>query len=302
MKSIIKQLSIIFLFILLSGSNLFGQAPEKMSYQAVIRDANNALVTQQLIGVRISILLNSVAGTPVYTETQTVNSNSNGLISIEIGTGTTTDNFSIIDWSNGLYFIKTETDPTGGTNYTITGTSQLLSVPYALHSNTTDSIAGGIVEADPLFLNSVANGITTTDTINWNTDLVNDADNDPTNENQQLSISGDSISISNGNTINLPNRIIRGTVTAGFAPTISAGTGFTVSHSSTGTYIVTFDIPFVNIPSATVSINHSGGSSTPQYIVVKSINNTTLVIRTGSGGTTLYNLDDSINFSFIVIE
>ena len=112
----------------------FAQAPEKMSYQAVIRGANNALVTNQQVGMQISILQGSTA---VYEETQTPTSNTNGLVSLEIGTGTViSGSFTAIDWSVGTYFIKTETDPTGGTNYTITGTSQLLSVPYALYAET----------------------------------------------------------------------------------------------------------------------------------------------------------------------
>ena len=62
---------------------------------------------------------------------------------IEIGTGITSDDFSAINWSNGSYYIKTETDPAGGNNFTITGTSQLLSVPYALHSKTAENTFSG---------------------------------------------------------------------------------------------------------------------------------------------------------------
>ena len=119
----------------------FAQAPEKMSYQAVIRGANNALVTNQQVGMQISILQGSTA---VYEETQTPTSNTNGLVSLEIGTGTViSGSFTAIDWSADTYFIKTETDPTGGTNYTITGTSQLLSVPFALYAKTS-SDAGAV--------------------------------------------------------------------------------------------------------------------------------------------------------------
>jgi uncharacterized protein (TIGR02145 family) len=119
---------------------LFAQAPQKMSYQAVIRDAGNALITSHAVGMRISILRGSVSGTVVYTETQTPTTNVNGLVSIEIGGGTiVSGTFSGIDWSTGVYFIKTETDPTGGTNYTISGASQILSVPYALYAKTAKS-------------------------------------------------------------------------------------------------------------------------------------------------------------------
>jgi len=113
----------------------FSQAPNKMSYQAVIRNNSNALVVNQSVGMRISILQGSVAGSASYVETQNPTTNTNGLVSIEIGGGTNVSgSFSSIDWGNGPYFIKTETDPNGGSNYSITGTSQLLSVPFALYS------------------------------------------------------------------------------------------------------------------------------------------------------------------------
>jgi hypothetical protein len=110
------------------------QSPQKLSYQAVIRDATGKLVQGGNIGVKITILQGSATGTGVYTETHTAATNANGLVSLEIGGGITTGNFAGIDWSNGPYFLKTETDPAGGTNYSITGVSQLLSVPYALYS------------------------------------------------------------------------------------------------------------------------------------------------------------------------
>jgi hypothetical protein len=156
-------------------ASAFAQAPEKMSYQAVVRDASNNLVTSQAVGMQISILQGSVSGAAVYIETQTPTTNINGLVSIEIGSGSAVSGaFGTIDWGSGLYFIKTETDPTGGTTYTITGTSQLMSVPYALHANTADSIAGGvsITETDPLFGASLASGITALDTANWNNHTI----------------------------------------------------------------------------------------------------------------------------------
>jgi uncharacterized protein (TIGR02145 family) len=127
---------IILAMVIIMTINVFAQSPQKLSYQAVIRDAGNALVTSHIVGMRISILQGSVSGTVVYTETQTPTTNSNGLVSIEIGGGT---GFDVINWSGSSYYIKTETDPAGGTNYSITGTSQLLSVPYALHAKTSET-------------------------------------------------------------------------------------------------------------------------------------------------------------------
>jgi hypothetical protein len=150
------------------------QAPDKMSYQAVIRDAENQLVTDQPVGMQVSILQGSVNGTAVYVETHASLTNANGLVSIEIGAGTlVSGDFTTLDWAGGPYFIKTETDPEGGTNYTITGVSQLLSVPYALHANT----AGAVSESDPVYRSSVAGGINTADIALWNSKL--DAESDP---------------------------------------------------------------------------------------------------------------------------
>ena len=120
---------------LLLTASVFAQAPQKISYQAVIRNSSNALVISTPVGMQISILQGSSSGTAVYVETQTPSTNANGLVSLEIGSGTiVTGTISNINWAAGPYFIKTETDLTGGTAYTITGTNQLMSVPYALFS------------------------------------------------------------------------------------------------------------------------------------------------------------------------
>jgi len=122
-------------FLLATGA--FAQAPQKMSYQAVIRNSSNNLVASAPVGMQVSILQGSPTGTAVYVETHMLNTNANGLASMQIGGGTVVSGtFSGIDWAAGPYFIKTETDPAGGTNYTITGTTQLLSVPYALYAET----------------------------------------------------------------------------------------------------------------------------------------------------------------------
>ena len=180
------------------------QSPEKMSYQAVVRDASDNLVTNQEVGMQISILKGSESGSSVYAETRTDTTNANGLVSVEIGTGTTSDDFSTIDWTDGPYFIKTETDPTGGTSYTITGTSQLLSVPYALHAKTAESITGDINENDPVFDASIASAITAADTTNWNNKLDAEVDGSVTNELQTLSVSNDTIYLSNGGFAKIP--------------------------------------------------------------------------------------------------
>ena len=135
--------TLLFAFFIATLS-VFAQAPQKMSYQAIIRNASNTLLKTQQVGMQISILKGSITGTAIYVETQTVTTNDNGLVGIEIGTGTaTTGTFSTIDWANGPFFIKTETDPNGGTSYSISGTSQLMSVPYALYAATSGSSTPG---------------------------------------------------------------------------------------------------------------------------------------------------------------
>ncbi len=138
-----KKLFLLSMMLLIAATS-WAQSPQRMSYQAVIRDTNNALVTNHAVGMRISILQGSASGTAVFVETHTNATNANGLVSIEIGDGTlVSGNFSTINWANGPYFIKTQTDPTGGTTYSIVGSSELLSVPYALYSaNGTPGVTG----------------------------------------------------------------------------------------------------------------------------------------------------------------
>jgi hypothetical protein len=130
--------------LLLSFAYGIAQSPQKMSFQAVVRNNTNTLLSNQPVGLKMSILQGSATGTVVYSESQTATTNTNGLVSIQIGSGSVlSGNFSTIDWSNGPYFIQTETDVNGGTNYTLTSTTQLLSVPYALYAQTSGSSIPG---------------------------------------------------------------------------------------------------------------------------------------------------------------
>ena len=125
---------ILFILLVLSV-NICAQAPQKMSYQAVIRNSNNSLIVSTTIGIKVSVLQGSANGTVTYSETQIQNTNINGLVSLEIGMGTALiGTFSSINWANGPYFIQTEVDPNGGVNYSVMGVTELISVPYALYS------------------------------------------------------------------------------------------------------------------------------------------------------------------------
>ena len=145
-----------FISAVLLSVSLWAQAPQSFSYQAVIRGGNNVLVVNKPVGMKISLLQGSEKGKAVYVETHKPTSNDNGLVSIAIGGGTKDASsiaFASIDWSKGPYFVQTETDVTGGTSYSLTSVSQLLSVPYALTSS--NGISRVSVTGDSLIL---ANG------------------------------------------------------------------------------------------------------------------------------------------------
>ena len=122
------------------------QTPEKVSYQAIIRSSDNALVINSNVSVKILIRQGAPNGTIVYEEAHTITTNSNGLVSLEIGSqNPIRGNFSNILWEKSPYFVETQVDAKGGSNYSIIGISQLLSVPYALHAKTAESITGTVI-------------------------------------------------------------------------------------------------------------------------------------------------------------
>lgn len=109
--------------------------PGGMSYQAVVRNAQNELIANQRISIKVSIHQWSATGGVVYSETHSVETNTNGLASLVIGQGyTESGSYAAIDWAQGPYFVETEIDPNGGDNYTISSTTQMMSVPYAYYA------------------------------------------------------------------------------------------------------------------------------------------------------------------------
>jgi hypothetical protein len=153
-----------------------GQAPQSFNYQAVIRDSSNNIISNQDIGVQIAILQGNANGNSVYTETFSETTNDYGLINLQLGSGISTDDFNTISWENGPFFIETSIDVNGGSNYLLMGATQIMSVPYAIHSSTS--------------------------TISLN-DSVQDDDADPNNELQALSLSNDTLYLSNGGFVDL---------------------------------------------------------------------------------------------------
>ena len=135
-----KKLVLVLLAFVTVSLTAIAQSPEGFKYQAVVRNASNVILANQAVGLRMIIQQGSIGGTSVYSETFAVTTNANGLVNVEIGNGSVlSGTFASIDWANGPYFIETAVDAAGGTAYSVMGTSQLMSVPYALYAKTSGS-------------------------------------------------------------------------------------------------------------------------------------------------------------------
>jgi hypothetical protein len=162
--------------------------PNAFNYSAVANNTAGLPIASTTIGIQTTILKSSPTGVSQYSENHIVNTDNYGVFNLVIGAGAVQNgSMATIDWSNDNYFLKVAMDAAGGTNFTNMGTTQLVSVPYALYAKSTGSLIGGIIEADPIFSASMASGITNADTTSWN------------NKQNQL-IAGSNITIS-GDTI-----------------------------------------------------------------------------------------------------
>jgi hypothetical protein len=121
--------------ITLNSIILKAQSPQGINYQAVAYNNLSQPVTNQTVGVRLSVLDGGAAGAVLYSETQAPNTDNTGLFSIVIGNGTpVSGTFAGINWAAGTRWLKTEIDIAGGNNYVVMGSSQFMSVPYALYA------------------------------------------------------------------------------------------------------------------------------------------------------------------------
>ena len=137
--------NIIALCLLFIQFTTLSQAPEGVNYQAVIRDNNGGLVSNSFIGLKITLFQGAINGAAVFEESFDVSTNDFGLVNVVIGAGTSiSGDFSLIDWSNGPYFIEVSADENGGTDYELMGTQELMSVPYALYAKTAGNGPQGI--------------------------------------------------------------------------------------------------------------------------------------------------------------
>ncbi|HET6992208.1 MAG TPA: hypothetical protein VFJ43_12825 [Bacteroidia bacterium] len=132
------------LSILLLSSLAFAQAPQAVDYQGIARDGTGNALINQLLGLQLTIHSGSPSGTIVYQETFSPMTNQFGLYAVQMGMGTpVTGTFSSINWGSNSYFLEVGMDITGGNAYVSAGTSQLISVPYALYAATSGSSTPG---------------------------------------------------------------------------------------------------------------------------------------------------------------
>ena len=124
----------------------FSQAPQKINFQSILRNNNGEVVSNKAVSLKISILTGSISGSSVYTETQTKTTDASGLISLQIGFGTVLSGvFASIAWGDFPHFIKLEADFSGGNNFVLLGSQELMSMPYALYASKTDTSSLNLV-------------------------------------------------------------------------------------------------------------------------------------------------------------
>lgn len=156
-----KKIILLIFCVAITCSSIFSQIPEGFKYQAVVRDGSNTILNNQSVGMRMTILQGAIGGVVVYSETFSTSTNAYGLVNLDIGTGTSSYDFSLIDWSSGPYFIETAVDLTGGSSYVVMGTSQLMSVPFAHYSKISESsINDQVDDADSDTTNELISGAT----------------------------------------------------------------------------------------------------------------------------------------------
>lgn len=319
-------------FVLFISCIIYAQAPLKFSYQAIIRNADNQPISNSAIGMQISILQGSATGPSVFVERHFPNSNGAGLISVVIGEGTLVGgNLATIPWSSGAFYLKTETDLNGGANYTLSGVSQLLAVPYALMAKSVETLPS-------LRFNQLADvnvtGLATGQVMKWNgttwapsndnsgttgttysagqgiaisnTNVISnsgDADADPNNELQVLSLNGNTLNLSrNGGSLvlpgdndNSPTNEIQ-TLTLQGNNLILSNNGGSIALPGDTDNNPSNEIQTLSLSGSTLSLSNNGGSvtlptsgdgNTTDEIQTLSINGTVLSLSNNGGSINL---------------
>ncbi len=285
-----KKILLLLAFVIFT-LGLYAQTPQVFKYQTVVRDAAGGVYANRIVSFRISILRDNPTGTSVYAETHNTTTNDFGIVNLNIGSGSVVlGSFGAIDWGTHEYFVKTEIDMLGGTDFQFMGTSQLLSVPYALFAGKSANAADDFDKDSTNEIQTISEvGNTVTLSKNGGSFIDSDNDNqtlslngailqisngnsvqlggtvdmdwDPLNEIQNLSINGNSISISQGNSIILPPQLDSDSTNE---LQIISKVGSTITLSNGGGSVTDSDNQ--NLSSTTNgtqrTINISGGSST----------------------------------------
>ncbi|MBK9983902.1 MAG: tail fiber domain-containing protein [Saprospiraceae bacterium] len=226
-----------FLFSLLAlfiSQGIMAQAPQSFNYQAVARDQSGNVITGN-VNVRFSLHEDNTGGSVRYKETNQTTTTTQGVFSMAIGSGTVVSgSMSDIDWANHQYFLEVELKADGNTNYTSMGTTQLLSVPYAMYA----AKSGTTLDA--------GNGIEI-----QNNTITNTGDLSSDNELQTLDVNGNQLSISNGNTVTLPT-----------GTTYMEGAGIDINGNTISANDIspTNEIQTLSINGNQLSLSNGGGS------------------------------------------
>ena len=221
-------------FLIFLPAWLTAQVPQGIHYQAVVRGADKQPITEQAVAIRFSIVHGPGVLNILYSERHLTQTNAFGLVNLTIGSGVPeTGEFDRIDWSDQSLYLQVELAPEGDDEFVMMGLSPFVSVPFAFHAQTVTHPEDA--DADPL--NEAISGVTLEDDVLYIsegdddflvdlsgfkqvltksgdqillsgvggsvTDETEDADADPANELQQLSLDGLTLGISQGNSVNL---------------------------------------------------------------------------------------------------
>ena len=268
-----KKISLLLAFCL--AILTFAQAqipPQAFNYSAVARNAAGQPIATATIGIQISILKTSALGTVMYSENHFVNTDSFGLFNLIVGAGAVqSGSMNSIQWSTDNFYLKVGMDINGGTSFLTMGTTQLLSVPYALHAATADSITGVAVDgsetviiagsdvtitgsgttADPYVVNATSSpGTIPTVTTGAVQEIIgwfgNNSPAYPNTNNLWLK-AGHTVSSDGGETIlsrglcisTSPNPTTSGTISpSGFSNLVGSDTSFIYSNQPNTTYYI----------------------------------------------------------------
>jgi hypothetical protein len=263
-----KRIILVFILSFLGVVMINAQSPDMFSYQAVARDDQGNVLSNQDVGIKISILQGSASGTVVYEEEHSKTTNAQGLVNLMIGNGSVlSGTFANIDWSSGPYFVKVELDETGGTNYSVMGTSQLLSVPYAKYAESSgNSFSGDYRDLSNKAWTQNNDSISTAKKVGINT----------SNPEQELHVDG-GVKVEGTTADPSPNTLYSNMMPLAYADIEDNGVILeaygisSVNHSSTGTYEVDLKNGFHVLPGVSVTpVNSSNKQVTARFYTKES--------------------------------